>query len=377
MSLSFDVSKDQNWVAKFINLNWGLITLISLISGIGFLALYSAAGGNLEPWASKQMIRFGVFFVMMIVIALIDIRFWYRISYILFAVGFVLLVFVEFMGQMGMGAQRWINLGFVQIQPSELMKVAIIMSMARYCHRATLDDMRRLSFLIVPTLMVLLPVGLVLLQPNLGTATIMLANGAALLFVAGAPVWLYLLGIASLAAFIPLVWHFYMHDYQKQRVLTFLDPESDPLGAGYHITQSKIALGSGGIDGRGFLQGTQSKLNFLPEKQTDFIFTLWAEEWGMLGGTLLLLLFGLVFLYCGWIAFRCRHAYGRFLAFGLMVNFSLYMFINVAMVMGLIPVVGIPLPLVSYGGTAMMACMIGFGLIMSVSIHRDSKLGSF
>jgi rod shape determining protein RodA len=377
MSFSFDFQTEQSFSRKFFHLNWGLVALVTLIAAIGFMALYSAANGNLDPWASKQIIRFCVGFIIMLGVAMIDIRFWYRMSYPIFIIGFVLLVIVEFMGQMGMGAQRWINLGFIQIQPSELMKLAIVMAMARYFHTSTMDDMRRLSFLIVPVLMVLLPVGLVLLQPNLGTATIMMVDGATMLFIAGAPLWLYFLGAASLVVMVPAVWHFYMHDYQKQRVLTFLDPESDPLGSGYHITQSKIALGSGGIEGRGFLQGTQSKLDFLPEKQTDFIFTLWAEEWGLFGGTLLLVLFGLVFLYCGWIAFRCRHAYGRYLVFGLMVNFSLYVFINVAMVMGLIPVVGIPLPLVSYGGTAMIACLVGFGLIMSASIHRDAKLARF
>ncbi len=336
MNLSFDIHTDQKLSQKFFHLNWGLIVLISIISGIGFLALYSAAAGHLDPWASRQIVRFLVGFVMMIVIAMVDIRFWYRIAYPAYLIGFVLLVIVEFMGQIGMGAQRWIDLGFVQIQPSELMKIALVMAMARYFHSATSEDMRRLSFLLVPALMMVLPIGLVLLQPNLGTATIMAVDGAAMMFIAGAPLWIYFLGAASLVALIPAVWIFYMHDYQKQRVLTFLDPESDPLGSGYHITQSKIALGSGGIDGRGFLQGTQSKLNFLPEKQTDFIFTLWAEEWGLLGGVLLLVLFGLVFLYCGWISFRCRHAFGRYLVFGLMVNFSLYVFINVAMVMGLI-----------------------------------------
>jgi rod shape determining protein RodA len=198
-------------------------------------------------------------------------------------------------------------------------------------------------------------------------------GGIAVFFVAGAPLWLFIAGITATVVSAPVAWHF-LHDYQKQRILTFLNPESDPLGAGYHITQSKIALGSGGLDGKGFLKGSQSHLNFLPEKQTDFIFTLWAEEWGFIGGAFLLLLFGLIFLYAGWISFRCRHGYGRLLAFGLMVNFSLYVFINIAMVMGLIPVVGAPLPLVSYGGTAMMAAMIGFGLIMSCSIHRDAKL---
>lgn len=377
MGLSFDIHTDQNLTQKFINLNWGLIALISIIAGIGFMALYSAAAGNFDPWASRQIVRFCIGFIMMVGIAMVDIRFWYRIAYPLYIAGFILLVIVEFMGQIGMGAQRWINLGFIQIQPSELMKIALVMAMARYFHLSTVEDMKRLSFLLIPALMMVLPIGLVLLQPNLGTAMIMAMDGAAMLFIAGAPLWIYFLGAASLVVLIPAVWTFYMHDYQKQRVLTFLDPESDPLGSGYHITQSKIALGSGGIDGRGFLQGTQSKLNFLPEKQTDFIFTLWAEEWGFLGGAFLLLLFGLVFLYCGWIAFRCRHAFGRYLVFGLMVNFSLYVFINVAMVMGLIPVVGIPLPLVSYGGTAMLACLAGFGLIMSASIHRDARLARF
>lgn len=377
MGLSFDIQTDQRPLQKLGNLNWGLVLLITVIATIGFAALYSAANGSFEPWALKQIIHFMVGFVMMLVIAMIDIRFWYRIAYPTFLIGFVLLVIVEFMGQIGMGAQRWINLGFIQIQPSELMKIALIMAMARYFHAATNEDMKRLSFLIVPALMMVLPIGLVLLQPNLGTATILAVDGVTMMFIAGAPLWIYILGGASLVALIPAVWMFYMHDYQKQRVLTFLNPESDPLGAGYHITQSKIALGSGGVDGRGFLQGTQSKLNFLPEKETDFIFTLWAEEWGLLGGTLLLLLFGLVFLYCGWIAFRCRHAFGRYLVFGLMVNFSLYVFINVAMVMGLIPVVGIPLPLVSYGGTAMLACLAGFGLIMSASIHKDARLARF
>lgn len=377
MGLSFDIHTDQKLSQKFFYLNWGLIALISTIATIGFMALYSAAAGNFDPWASRQIVRFIIGFILMVGIAMVDIRFWYRIAYPAYIGGFALLIIVEFMGQIGMGAQRWIDLGFVQIQPSELMKIALVMAMARYFHSATSDDIRRLSFLIVPALMMVLPIGLVLLQPNLGTATIMAVDGAAMMFIAGAPLWIYFLGAASLVALIPAVWIFYMHDYQKQRVLTFLDPESDPLGSGYHITQSKIALGSGGIDGRGFLQGTQSKLNFLPEKQTDFIFTLWAEEWGLLGGVLLLLLFGLVFLYCGWIAFRCRHAFGRYLVFGLMVNFSLYVFINVAMVMGLIPVVGIPLPLVSYGGTAMLACLAGFGLIMSASIHKDARLSRF
>lgn len=371
---NFDFQSGPTLSEKIAHLNWGLIIMVTMVAAIGVAALYSAGGGNMDPWASRQTVRFVVCLFAMIAIALIDMRFWFNMSYLIYAAGFVMLIFVEFMGQIGMGAQRWINLGFMQIQPSELMKIALVMALARYFNGVRPEDLRRLTTLIIPAVLILAPVGLVLLQPNLGTALMLVVDGAALLFLGGAPVWLFVVGIAAGLAAIPVVWHFYMHDYQKQRVLTFLDPEADPLGSGYHIMQSKIALGSGGIEGKGFLNGSQSHLNFLPEKQTDFIFTLWAEEWGLTGGIVLLALLLLIFVYCGWVAFRCRHVYGRLLAFGLMVNFSLYVFINIAMVMGLIPVVGIPLPLVSYGGTSMLAAMVGFGLIMSASIHRDSKL---
>lgn len=327
----------------------------------------------MSPWASKQMMRFAVGFVGMLIIALIDIRFWYRMSWFFFFGGMVLLLIVEIMGHVGMGAQRWINLGFFQLQPSEVMKIAVVMALARYFHAATIDDMRRLRFLIIPAMIILAPVALVLLQPDLGTSLMIIMAGTSMFFMAGASIWLFIIGIVGVCASIPIAWQF-MHDYQKARVMTFLDPESDPLGAGYHITQSKIALGSGGVEGRGFLKGTQSNLNFLPEKQTDFIFTLWAEEWGLFGGLGLLALFGVIFIYGGWIALRARQNYARFLVLGLTVNFSLYVFINIAMVMGLIPVVGAPLPLISYGGTSMLAALVGFGLIMSASVHRDSKV---
>ncbi len=358
---------------KLSQLNWGLIFLITAVACIGFAALYSAAGGNMDPWASRQMVRFAAGVVAMLIVALIDIRLWYRFAYIIYALGFILLVVVEVMGKVGMGAQRWIDLGFIQLQPSEFMKIAVILALARYFHGGTIEDAKRIFYLIPPALMILAPVGLVMVQPDLGTGGMVLMAGAAVLFLAGAPIWMFLLGIAGAVAAMPVAWAF-LHEYQRNRVRTFLNPEADPLGAGYHIIQSKIALGSAGIEGKGFLQGTQSGLNFLPEKQTDFIFTLWAEEWGLLGGVFLLVLMALIFLYCGWISFRCRHTFGRLLAFGLMVNFSLYVLINVAMVMGVIPVVGVPLPLISYGGTAMLALLIAFGLIMSCNIHRDSKL---
>lgn len=374
MPRSMGLHTNLTVVQKLQQLNWGLVLLITVLALCGFAALYSAAGGSLTPYAQKQMVRFVMCMAGMAVIALIDIKWWYKLSYFFYGAGLVLLVIVELMGQVGMGAQRWINLGFMTLQPSELMKIAVIMALARYFYSSSLDDMKRVTFLLPPALLVLVPFGLVMLQPDLGTALMIVLAAGAVFWLAGAPWWLFA-GVAAMAAVsIPVAWQFILHDYQKQRVLTFLDPERDPLGAGYHIMQSKIALGSGGIGGKGYLQGSQSHLNFLPEKQTDFIFTLWAEEWGLLGGLFLLLLFGGIFLYCGWIALRCRYGYGRILAYGLMVNFSLYVFINIGMVMGLLPVVGAPLPLISYGGTAMLAALISFGLILSCSIHRDAKL---
>lgn len=364
---------DQGVSHKIASLHWGLIILICAVMGIGVAALYSAAAGNFDPWASRQIFRFLIGFTAMVFIAVIDIKWWYRLTWPIYIIGFILLIVVEIKGHIGMGAQRWINLGFIQIQPSEVMKIAVIMALARHFHGATPEQVKRLTFLIVPALIIIAPVCLVLIQPNLGTSLMIIIGGAGMVFMVGAPLWIFIGGIAAAASSVPIAWMF-MHDYQKRRVMTFLNPESDPLGAGYHIAQSKIALGSGGWQGKGFLQGSQSRLNFLPEKETDFIFTLWAEEWGFLGGLGLLILLGCIFI-CGLqIALRCRHNFGRYMALGLSINFSLYVFINIAMVMGLIPVVGIPLPLVSYGGTSMLASLIGFGLMMSCHIHRHSKV---
>jgi rod shape determining protein RodA len=373
MAIGISIQGGMNFRQKLRQFDWGLLALLAMVSCIGFTALYSAAGGSFTPWAARQMVHFVIGMTALMIIALTDIKWWHRLAYPAYAGCFVLLIIVEIMGHIGMGAQRWINLGFFQLQPSELMKIAVIMALARYFHAAGPDDIRRLSFLTPAALIILAPVGLVMLQPDLGTALMIIIAGAVMFFTGGAPGWLFIGGIAATCAIAPVGWHF-MHDYQRQRVSIFLNPEADPLGAGYHIMQSKIALGSGGIWGRGFLNGTQSHLNFLPEKQTDFIFTLWCEEWGLFGGLVLLALFALILMYAGWISSRCRHGFGRLLAFGLMVNFSLYVFVNVAMVMGLIPVVGVPLPLVSYGGTAMLAILSGFGLIISCHLHLDAKL---
>ncbi len=373
MPSSITIHPEQSLLWRVKNIGWGLVALILVVASIGFLSLYSAAGADFQPWASRQMMRFVVGMGGMICLALIDIRRWYRLAWPCYFLGLILLVIVELMGHIGMGAQRWINLGFIQLQPSEVMKLAVVIVLARYFHAAAPEDMKSLRFLIVPALIIAAPVALVMLQPDLGTSLMIVMAGGAMFFIAGAPLWMFGVAAALVVISVPVGWHF-MHSYQKQRVLTFLNPESDPLGAGYHITQSKIALGSGGLEGKGFLQGTQSNLNFLPEKQTDFIFTLWAEEWGFIGGLFLLCVFGLIFIYGYGVSRRCRSNFARYLSLGVMVNFSLYVFINIAMVMGLIPVVGAPLPLVSYGGTSMLAVLAGFGLVMCCNINRDSKV---
>jgi rod shape determining protein RodA len=358
---------------KIWQLSWGLIVLIALVASFGFAMLYSAANGSMEPWAYRQVVRFGAGLVLLVVVALIDIRFWFRYAYVIYLGALGLLVAVEIMGSIGMGAQRWINLGVIQLQPSEIMKVALVLGLARYFHGVAQEDIPRPSFLLVPIAMALVPAALVLRQPDLGTAIMLLMAGAAVFFIAGVRWWKFAaILIAGLSA-IPIGWQF-LHEYQRRRVLTFLDPESDPLGSGYHILQSKIALGSGGVFGKGFMAGTQSHLNFLPEKQTDFIFTMLAEEFGMAGGLTLLALYTLIFVYGAAIALRARNHFGRLLALGLTVNLFLYVFINIAMVTGLIPVVGVPLPLISYGGTVMLTLMTAFGLTISVYVHRDTRI---
>ncbi|WP_241911680.1 rod shape-determining protein RodA [Telmatospirillum siberiense] len=359
---------------KLWHVSWSFVLLVTVICSVGFLTLYSAANGNVDPWASRQIVRFLVGLVVMLAVAMVDIRFWMRWAYVLYAVALVLLIAVEIRGSVGMGAQRWIDLGFIQLQPSEIMKITLVLALARYFHGASYQDVGRPVFLIPPLMMVFLPVGLVLKQPDLGTAMMLTLASGAMFFLAGVRVWKFALIISAGLAAIPVAWKF-MREYQRQRIITFLNPENDPLGAGYHILQSKIALGSGGLFGKGFMLGTQSHLNFLPEKQTDFIFTMLAEEWGMVGGVVLVALYTLILVYGYAMSLRARSQFARLVGLGLTTTFFLYVFINIAMVMGLVPVVGVPLPLISYGGTAMLTLLFGFGLILSVYIHRDIHIG--
>ncbi len=356
--------------SKLWRISWTLVLLLCALAGVGYAALYSAGGGSPEPYASRHILRFGFGLVLMLSIALVDIRFIARLSWPAYAGAVTLLVLVLRMGHTGKGAQRWIELAGMQWQPSELMKIALVMALASWFHKASWERMGNPLFLIPPALAVALPVALILKEPNLGTAVITATVGAAVFLAAGVRWWKVGLATAGTGLVMPLAYN-HLHDYQRARITTFLNPESDPLGAGYNIIQSKIALGSGGMWGKGYLQGTQAHLNFLPEKQTDFIFTMLAEEFGFVGGLALLGLLALIVLSAMSIALRCRHQYGRLLALGIAMNFFLYVFVNVAMVMGAIPVGGVPLPLVSHGGSAMIMVMASFGLLMSVHVHRD------
>jgi len=364
---------------KVFYLNWPLILLIIAVATVGFLMLYSVAGGSIHPWAAPQAKRFGVGFVLMLAVAFVPIWFWRNMAGLAYFISLVLLIGVALFGHVGMGAQRWIELGPIRIQPSELMKIALVMALAAYYDWLDVSKVSRPLWVFLPVLMILVPMFLVLKQPDLGTALLLALGGGAVMFMAGVS-WVYFaVAIATGGGLVTTVmlsrgtsWQL-LKDYQFKRIDIFLNPALDPLGAGYHITQSKIALGSGGWAGRGFMQGTQSRLNFLPEKQTDFIFTTLAEELGFVGGASLLLLYGLIVLFCVMSAYNNRDRFGALMTLGIGMTFFLFFAVNMSMVMGLAPVVGVPLPLVSYGGTAMLVLLIGFGLVQSAHIHRPRK----
>ena len=355
-------------------INWSFVLLVSVTACIGFGMLYSAADGNFDPWASRQMVRFIAGIFLMLIVAVIDIHVWLRYAYAIYLFSLILLLIVEFSGSVGMGARRWIDLGVFTIQPSEIMKISIILLLARYFYASRLEDVSRVSHIFLPVLLILVPAFLIIRQPDLGTSILLVVTGITILFVVGVRIWMFILGgCLAIGAFIPL-WKFVLLDYQKARLLTFIDPERDPLGAGYHILQSKIALGSGGLFGKGFIEGSQSHLSFLPEKQTDFIFTMLAEEFGLMGGLILITLYILLLVYSFIISLRCRSQFGRLIGIGVSTSFFLNVFVNISMVMGLVPVVGMPLPLISYGGTAMITLMFSFGLLLCVYIHRDIQI---
>ena len=361
---------------KILYLNWPLAILLATVAAIGFLMLTSVAGGSLSTWAEPQMKRFAAGFAAMIVVALVPIWFWRNMSLLAYLVSLALLIAVALIGIEGKGAQRWLDLGPMRVQPSEMVKITLVMVLAAYYDWLPISRISRPVWVLTPLAIILVPVGMVLRQPDLGTSILLVLGGGAMMFLAGVH-WAYFatviaLGLGAVTAVFTsrgTDWQL-LENYQYRRIDTFLNPDTDPLGAGYHITQSKIALGSGGWTGRGFMQGTQTRLNFLPEKHTDFIFVTLAEEFGFIGAVSLLGLYTLVIVFCIASALTNRDRFSSLLTLGVAVTFFLYFAINMAMVTGLIPVVGVPLPLVSYGGSAMLVLMLAFGLVQSAHVHK-------
>jgi len=360
---------------KLLYINYILLFFLSLIFIIGFLLLYSAAGGSMEPWANKQLIRFIISIGIFIIVSIINIRFWLGSAYYIYFASLLLLILVHFVGNTGMGAQRWINLWFFNLQPSELIKFSIVLVLARYFHaEKELNLWNSIKNFISPLLIIIIPAYIIFIQPDLGSSLILIISCLTMLFIIGLSVWFFVLSGVAMCVVAPVAWIFFLYDYQKNRILTFLDPLRDPLGSGYHIIQSKIALGSGGLFGKGYLQGTQSHLNFLPEMQTDFIFTLLAEEFGIMGTLVLLFLFIIIIFYSMIIGIICKSRFACFISIGVSINIFYYVFINTAMVSGIIPVVGVPLPLVSYGGTSMICVMFGMGLVSNAYLNRNEAI---
>ena len=373
--LEYRVTTVPSGFAKILHMNWAIVFLVTAIAVVSCVMLYSV-GGSFSKWADPQLKRFGVTFLLMFVMAMIPIWFWRNMSFLAYGVALLLIILVSLMGSMGMGAQRWIDLGFMKLQPSELAKLGIVMALAAYYDMLPAQKVSRPVWVALPLLLIALPVGLVLKQPDLGTAILIMLSGGTVMFLAGVH-WAYFASVLATGTGTVLAvfksrdtpWQL-LKDYQYKRIDTFLDPSSDPLGAGYHITQSKIALGSGGVSGRGLTQGTQSQLNFLPEKHTDFIFTTLAEELGFVGGISLLVIYVLILVFCLISAIEAKDKYSSLLISGIAMTFFLFFAVNMSMVMGLMPVVGVPLPLVSWGGSSMLVLMAGFGLIQSAHVHR-------
>ena len=354
-------------------LNMPIITMALVLGLVGVMMLYSVAGGDFSPWAWRHASRLAVGLLLMYAIANLDLRTIFNAAYPIYGMIFLLLAAVAVFGNSGMGAQRWLDLGFVTLQPSEFMRFAVIMALARYYHTLHRDDVSQPFGLIVPIGIIGIPALLIFAQPDLGTAIMLAVSGLGVVFLAGVSMRYFIAGIAVTIAAVPVVWN-YLYDYQKERVLVFLDPERDPLGAGYHIIQSKIGIGSGGLFGKGIAQGTQSQLKFLPERHTDFVFAIYAEELGFMGSLLLIFLFAILIFLMFTIAAQMRHRFSQLTIAGFAFALSIYVIVNLAMVMGLAPVVGVPLPFISYGGTSLLTFMAGLGVILALERQPMAEL---
>jgi rod shape determining protein RodA len=371
--VSGSMSARQSIGAKLARIHWPVAALVCLLAGIGISALYSVGGGDFSPWAERHALRFIITLALVIVIALTPLRWWLSLAYPAYAIALFLLALVPLIGTEALGARRWLSAAGTTFQPAEIMKVALVLMLARYYQWLGSRHVSRPQWVLLPLALIAAPVALTLKQPDLGTAVLFGVVGLSLMFLAGVNILYFAAGGIACGLMAPLIWS-KLHDYQRRRIDIFLDPEKDLLGAGYHITQSKIALGAGGLSGKGFMQGTQGQLNFLPEKHTDFIFTTFAEEWGFFGALGLLGLYLVLFLLLLSMAFACRSQFARLVAAGAALILFLYAFINIAMVTGLIPVVGVPLPLISYGGTSMTTIMIALGFAMCAYVNRNQGI---
>jgi rod shape determining protein RodA len=381
MSSSFGSASHLSLAEKLWRLNWPVLIAATAIAALGTAALYSVAGGSFQPWAERHALRFLLSAGLVIAMAMVRPEVWLRLAFPVYLIALVMLALVPYVGLNAMGARRWIGFGSLSFQPSELMKLALVAALARYYQWLTLDRVGQPRWVLIALLMIAIPVVLTLRQPDLGTGLLFALVGLSMMFMAGTPLIYFAGGLGAALAAAPLVWS-HLHDYQRRRVEIFLNPEMDPFGSGYHITQSKIAIGSGGMWGKGFVQGSQSQLDFVPEKQTDFIFAMIGEEWGFAGFLVLLGLYVVLLALMLRMALRTRSTFARLLIAGSASVLFVYVFINIAMVTGLVPVVGVPLPLVSYGGTSMITLMVSLGLAMSADLHgqdaiRRDEMGPF
>lgn len=361
---------------KFNRFSWAMFIPVCLVLTISIIMLYSAGGGAWRPFALSQLAKIFISMAVFFFAAFTNIKTWVKSAYVIYAIALIMIILVTFVGHTGMGAQRWLNLGVFHVQPSELIKIALVLALARYFAWMNSVELSQLKNYIVPALMLLVPFALIVAQPDLGTALSLGMITVGMFYIVGAQRNWFIIAIVLGILSAPVIWYGGLHDYQRDRIITFINPEHDSQGAGYQITQAKIAFGSGGLIGKGYMNGSQSQQSFLPEKQTDFIFTMLGEEFGFVGAFALLLLYSVIIIMLFWCAKTCRNRFGQLVCFGFMLNFFIYYFINISMVLGLMPTVGVPLPLMSFGGSSLLSLMFGFGLCQNAHIHKDQQLSA-
>ena len=359
---------------KMSRFSWALFAPMCIVLAMSIVILYSAGHGSWQPFALSQLIKILIGLVVFFFVAFSNIKTWIKSAYLIYAIALIMIIMVTFVGHTGMGAQRWLSLGFIHVQPSEFIKIALVMALARYFAWMNSVELTQIKNYIMPILLLLVPFGLIVAQPDLGTAISLGLITLGMFYIVGAPKKWFLIAIILGVLAAPVVWFGGMHDYQRNRIITFINPEFDARGVGYQINQAKIAFGSGGIVGQGYMHGSQSQQSFLPEKQTDFIFTMLGEEFGFIGAFLLILVYSWIIILLFWCAKTCRNRFGQLMCFGFMLNFFIYYFINISMVLGLVPTVGVPLPLMSFGGSSLLSLMFGFGLCENAHIHKDQQL---